>query len=86
MIECNNEQPVFHALGKRTVAGIIDAGTIRADSGRQLLSEGEARTGIIARMAEQFTDHCDPEDVAHSVRDLVTPMRAWPDTVLAGPQ
>ena len=71
MTECNGEQLEFHALGKRAVVGNFDGGMISSDGGGLLLAEVEARTGILARLAEQFTDHRDPEAIEHTVRDLV---------------
>ena len=71
MTECNGEPLEFHALGRRAVVGKFDGGNISSDGGGLLLAEVEARTGIIARLAEQFTDHRDPEAIEHSVRELV---------------
>jgi len=71
MTECNGEPLEFHALGKRSVVGKFDGGNISSDGGGLLLGEVEARTGIIARLAEQFTDHRDPDVIEHSVRELV---------------
>jgi len=53
------------------VVGKFDGGMIRSDGGGLLLAEVEARTGILARLGEQFTDHRDPEAIEHSVRELV---------------
>jgi hypothetical protein len=69
--ECSAEQLEFHALGRRAVVGKFDGGMISSDGGGLLLAEVEARTGILARLAEQFTDHRDPEAIEHTVRDLV---------------
>jgi hypothetical protein len=71
MTECNGKQLEFHALGKRAVVGKFDGGMISSDGGGLLLAEVEARTGILARLAEQFADHRDPEAIEHSVRELV---------------
>ncbi|MEA3275374.1 MAG: IS1380 family transposase [Pseudomonadota bacterium] len=71
MTECNAEQLEFHALGRRAVVGKFDGGMISSDGGALLLAEVEARTKILARLAEQFVDHRDPEAIEHSVRDLV---------------
>ncbi len=62
----------FHALGKGAVVGKFDGGMISSDGGGLLLAEVEARTGIIARLAEQFTDHRDTQAIEHSVRELVS--------------
>jgi len=71
MTECSGEPLEFHALGRQAVLGKFDGGMIRSDCGGLLLAEVEARTGILARFAEQFTDHRDPEAIEHSVRELV---------------
>jgi hypothetical protein len=69
MTECNAEQLAFHALGRRAVVGKFDWGMISSDGGGLVLGEVESRTRIIARLAEQFVDHRDPEAIEHSVRE-----------------
>ncbi len=64
MTECSGEQLEFHALGKRAVVGKFDGAKIGSDAGGLLLAEVEARIGILARLAEQFTDHRDPEAIS----------------------
>ena len=71
MTECNVEQLEFHGLGRRTVVGRFDGGTISSDGGVMLLSEVEAKTRIIERLAEQFVDHRNPELIEHTVRELI---------------
>jgi hypothetical protein len=71
MTECSGEQLEFHALGKRAVVGRFDGGAISSDGGALLLSEVEAKTRIVARLAEQFVDHRDPDLIEHSVRELI---------------
>ena len=71
MTECSADQLEFHALGKRVVVGKFDGGRISSDGGGLLLREVEARTQILARLAEQFTDHRDPEAIEHSVAELI---------------
>jgi len=71
MTECKPEQLEFHALGKRPVVAAFDGGMISSDGGGLLLREAEVRTGILARLAEQFTDYRDPDAIEHTVLDLV---------------
>ncbi|WP_373506731.1 IS1380 family transposase [Thiocapsa sp.] len=71
MTQCNEKQLEFHGLGRRQIVGRFDGGAISSDGGGLLLGEVEARTGIIARLAEQFVDHRDPELIEHSVRELI---------------
>uniref|UniRef100_UPI0025F37E0B IS1380 family transposase n=1 Tax=Thiohalocapsa sp. TaxID=2497641 RepID=UPI0025F37E0B len=42
------------------------------DGGALLLREVEAKTGLLAGVAEQFTDYRDPEQTEHSVGELVS--------------
>jgi hypothetical protein len=69
--ECNREQLEFHGLGRRAVVGRFDGGAISSDGGVLLLSEVEAKTRIIERLAEQFVDYRNPELIEHTVRELV---------------
>jgi hypothetical protein len=62
----------FHALGRREVVAKFDGGRISSDGGAMLLRETEKRTGILARLAEQFTDYRDPVRTDHSVSELVS--------------
>jgi len=71
MTECSGAQLEFHSLGKRAVQARFDGGHISSDGGALLLREVEKRTGILARIAEQFTDHRAPELIEHSVETLV---------------
>ena len=49
----------------------FDGGAISTDGGALLLREVEARTGLLAAVAEQFTDHRDPALIEHQVGELV---------------
>jgi hypothetical protein len=71
MTECNAGQLEFHALGKRTVIGKFDGGAISSDGGALLLSEVEAKTHILDRLAGLFVDQRKPELIEHSVRELI---------------
>jgi len=71
MTECTPEQLEFHDLGRRAVVGKFDGGRISSDAGGVLLREVEKRTGIIQRLAQQFTDYRDPEAIEHNVEELV---------------
>ncbi len=69
--ERSGEQLEFHALGRRAVLGKFNGAKISAGGGGLLLVEVEARTGIIARLAEQFSDDRDPAAMEHRVRELL---------------
>jgi len=70
--ECNKQAFDFQALGSRNVTATFDGGAITSDAGGLLLREVEAKTGILRRFAECFTDHRDPERIEHTVQDLVS--------------
>ena len=69
--ECTLDQMEFHAFGRREVTGKFDGGMISSDGGGLLLRETEKRTGILSRLAEQFTDYRDLARIEHSVSELV---------------
>jgi hypothetical protein len=62
----------FHAFGRREVVGKFDGGQISSDGGAILLRETEQRTGILARLARQFTDYRDSVRTEHKVEELVS--------------
>jgi len=70
--ECNKQAFDFQALGHRNVTATFDGGAITSDAGGLLLREVEAKTGILRRFAECFTDHRDPERIEHTVLDLLS--------------
>jgi hypothetical protein len=72
MTECNCEQLEFHGLGRRAVVARFDGGAISTDGGALLLREVEAKTGLLAAVAEQFTDYRDPELIEHTAGELVS--------------
>lgn len=69
--ECNAREFDFQALGSRAVAARFNGGAITSDAGGLLLREVEVQTGILRRFAACFTDHRDPDQVEHSVYDLL---------------
>jgi len=71
MTDCNCEQMEFHSLGRRTVVGNFNGGMISWNGGGLLPAEVEAKTGILARLSEQFIDYRKPDAIEHSVRELV---------------
>ncbi len=70
--ECNTDRLDFQPAGRREVRAQFDGGTITSDAGVLLLREVEARSGILQRFAECFTDYRDPELIEHTVKQLVT--------------
>ena len=69
--ECNQGWFEFHGLNPRRVIAKFDGGNITSDAGILLLREVEKRTGIIAGLAECFTDHRAPDAIEHTVRELL---------------
>jgi hypothetical protein len=69
--QCNQESFEFHPLNQRRVVGRFDGGAITSDAGGLLLREVEKRTGIIERFAACFRDCRKPEQVEHTVKELV---------------
>ena len=69
--ECNTDRLGFQPLEKRELVGIFDGGAITSDAGGLLLREVDAKTVIIGRFAECFTDYRDPELIEHTVAELV---------------
>jgi hypothetical protein len=70
--QCTSEQLEFHAFGRRDVIGKFDGEMISSDGGAILLREVEQRTGIISRLAQQFTDHRNPERTEHTLSELIS--------------
>ncbi|MGH9601440.1 MAG: IS1380 family transposase [Terriglobales bacterium] len=69
--ECSGSEFDFHPLGSRRVTAAFNGGTITSDGGALLLRELEARTGLLADLAQCFDDHRDPELIEHTVEELV---------------
>lgn len=71
--ECKTEQLEFQGLGRRDVVGRFDGGRLSSDAGGLLLlREVSTRTGLLARFAQCFTDHRDPQLIEHTVEELVS--------------
>ena len=69
--ECITDDFEFQPLGRREVIGRFDGGTITSDAGALLLRELEAKTGLLRRFSECFTDHRDPDLIEHTVEELI---------------
>ena len=61
----------FAALYRREVVAKFDGGDITTDAGGLLLREVDRRLNLIDRLAGCFTDHRQPHQVEHQVRELV---------------
>src|SRR5215471_18378730 len=69
--ECNQSSFEFHCLNQRKVIAKFDGGNITSDAGILLLREVERRTGLIAGLAQCFTDYRDPRWTEHTVEELL---------------
>lgn len=69
--ECIPTQLEFHALGRRDLVGRFDGGQISSDGGGLLLREVDQRLGMLARLADCFTDYRNPNSIEHDVQALV---------------
>ena len=69
--ECNQSSFEFHSLNQRKVIAKFDGGNITSDAGVVLLREVENRTGLIAGLAQCFTDYRDVRWVEHSIEELL---------------
>ncbi len=69
--ECSQKTFQFHPHNRREVVARFDGGSITSDAGGLLLREVEKHTGIIAQLADCFTDHRDPALIEHTVEELV---------------
>jgi hypothetical protein len=78
MTECNADPIEFQAFGRRAVVEKFDGGMISSDSGGVLLGEIEARTHIIARLAEQFVDYRGPDAIELGSRTNPFKVRNYP--------
>ncbi len=69
--DCIRKSLEFHPLGRRKIVGRFDGGAISSDAGGLLLRECERATRIVRQFARCFTDHRDPEQIEHTVEELV---------------
>lgn len=69
--ECNQSSFEFHSLNQRKVIAKFDGGNITSDAGVLLLREVEKRTGLIAGLAQCFSDYRDARWVEHTLEELL---------------
>ena len=69
--ECNQVSFEFHSLNQRKVIAKFDGGNITSDGGVLLLREVENRTGLVASLAQCFSDYRDARWVEHTVEELL---------------
>ncbi len=69
--DCTPLQIEFQGLGRRRVRAAFDGGHIPSDGGVLLLRETDMRFAITRRLAACFTDHRNPDEIEHSVLELL---------------
>lgn len=71
MTECTQSSFAFEGHFSREVVARFDGGQITTDAGALLVRKLEQRTGMMRRFAACFTDRRRPEQVEHTVPELV---------------
>jgi len=61
----------FQTPSTLPIHATFDGGLITSDGGALLLAEVERHTGLLAQLADCFTDYRDPEAIEHSARQLL---------------
>jgi hypothetical protein len=69
--DCSAVQFEFEGFGSRRLVGRFDAEHISTDGGLVLLQAVDKRFGLLERLADCFRDYRDPEQIEHSVVELV---------------
>jgi len=71
MTQCSTEAIKIKTLAKRSVVADFNGGAITSDAGALLLDKTEEAIGLLARAAECFVDHRDPDLIEHTVEELL---------------
>ena len=69
--ECNEGQLEFQGHGRRRVVADFEGGHLSSDGGSVLLREVDSRFNITERFASCFTDLRRPDQIEHTVLELV---------------
>src|ERR1022692_803700 len=72
MTECNQSSFGFEGPGRREIVSRFDGGTISSDGGAFLLRQTDKRLNLPARLAECFLDGRNPEQVEHSILEMLS--------------
>ena len=72
MTECNQSDFEFEDLGSRRIVARFDGGTISSDGGALLLRQTDKRLNLLPRFAACFLDGRNPEQVEHTVLEMVS--------------
>ena len=72
MTECIQSSFGFEACGSRQIVARFDGGTISSDGGALLLRQTDKRLNLLPRLAKCFLDGRNPEQVEHSVLEMLS--------------
>jgi hypothetical protein len=72
MTECIQSSFGFEACGARQIVARFDGDTISSDGGALLLRQTDKRLNLLPRLAECFLDGRNPEQVEHSVVEMLS--------------
>src|ERR1700736_2292115 len=72
MTECNQSGFGFAGCGRREVVARFDGGTISSDGGAFVLRQTDQRLNLLSRLAKCFMDGRNPDQVEHSVREMLS--------------
>jgi hypothetical protein len=72
MTDCIQSGFAFEACGKREIVARFDGGTISSDGGAFLLRQTDQRLHLLPRLAECFLDGRNPEQVEHSLLEMLS--------------
>jgi Transposase DDE domain group 1 len=71
MTECIQSSFGLQAHFSREVVARFDGGAMTSDAGAVLLREADRRLNLLPRLAACFVDHRKPEQVSHSIQEMV---------------
>jgi hypothetical protein len=72
MTDCTQSGFGFEACGAREIVARFDGGTISSDGGALLLRQTDQRVNLLPRLAECFLDGRNPEQVEHSILEMLS--------------
>jgi DDE family transposase len=72
MTDCTQSGFGFEACGAREIVARFDGGTISSDGGAFLLRQTDQRLNLLPRLAECFLDGRNPEQVEHSILEMLS--------------
>ncbi|MCB1057372.1 MAG: transposase [Acidobacteria bacterium] len=70
-VDCTAQQYLFQAPGRRQVVAAFDGGTITSDGGAVLLPQVDDLSRLLRDFAACFHDARDPDQIEHTVEDLL---------------